>query len=333
MPVIARPECPETIDLPVRKAIVAAETDVLVVGGGPAGIGASFGAAGAGARVVLAERYGFLGGNATAALVTYFMSYYVEKTAPSGQLSSTPIIAGALEKLLSLVISLGGAVPPSQKSGYIVSFDPEIFKFATERMLDESGIQFLFHSFASGVIHGGDLEAVVFETKSGPLIIRAKVVIDCTGDGDLAVSAGAPCKIGRVDDGLVQPMTMMFRAGEFNRFKFETYVKEHPEQWKGVHGLWDLIQKATREGRLELPREDILFFNTIHDREVSINSSRITHALGIDVWDLTRAELEGRRQVQQIARFLKEYVPGFAETYILQTGVECRGQRNQKDFR
>ena len=115
-------------------------------------------------------------------------------------------------------------------------------------------------------------------------------------------------------------MTLMFRIVEFNRSRFEAYGKEHPGQWLGVHGLWELIQKATTEGKLNMPREDILFFNTPHEEELNINSTRIK-ALGTDVWDLTRAEYECRRQVRQIARFLKEYVPGFEETYVVQTGV------------
>ncbi len=188
-------------------------------------------------------------------------------------------------------------------------------------MLEQSGVKFLFHSFASGVIGETKVEGVIFETKSGPLVIKAKTIIDCTGDGDIAAYAGAPYKIGREADGLVQPMTLMFRIVEFNRSRFEAYIKEHPGQWRGVHGLWELIQKATEEGKLNLPREDILFFNTPHEKELNINSTRITGALGVDVWDLTRAEYEGRRQVQQIARFLKEYVPGFEETYVIQTGV------------
>jgi hypothetical protein len=321
MPALARPERPETIDLPVRKAVVAAETDVLVVGGGPAGIGASLGAAGAGARVILSERYGFLGGNATAALVTYFMSYYVEKNTPPGRSSGEPIIAGALEKFLGRVISLGGALPPSQQTGYIVSFDPEVFKLAADQLLEESGVQILFHSLASSVIGGGKATGAVFETKSGPLVVRAKVLIDCTGDGDIAVSSGAPYKIGRINDGLVQPMTLMFLINEFDSSQFDAYAKQHPDQWQGVHGLWELICKATEDGRLNLPREDILFFKTSHEKELNINSTRITGVLGTDVWDLTRAELEGRRQVRQIARFLRDYVPGFSETYVAETGM------------
>jgi hypothetical protein len=328
MPVLPHPVKIVSIDLPSRQAKVVAETDVLVVGGGPAGLGAAAGAADAGAEVILTERYGFLGGNATAALVTYFMSFYIQKPdrvtdnpADSRCRPCEPIIAGVVKKYLDMMLDIGGAVPPSSDTGFIISFDPELFKFVAEKMLDQNGVRFLLHSFASGVIGKDKLGGVIFETKSGPLVIKAKMIIDCTGDGDIAAYAGAPYKIGRDVDGLVQPMTLMFRIAEFNRDKFNSYVKEHPDQWKGVHGLWELVRKATAEGKIDLPREDILFFNALHEKELNINSTRIIGALGVDIWDLTRAEYEGRRQVQKITRFLKEYVPGFAEAYVIQTGT------------
>src|ERR671923_305 len=101
------------------------------------------------------------------------------------------------------------------------------------RSLDEAGVQFLFHAFASDVIGGRHPEGVVFETKSGPVVIRARVIVDCTGDGDLAARAGAPFEVGREGDNLVQPMTLMFRMVEFERAAFAAYVKAHPGQWRG----------------------------------------------------------------------------------------------------
>jgi hypothetical protein len=116
-------------------------------------------------------------------------------------------------------------------------------------------------------------------------------------------------------------MTLMFRMVEFERAAFEGYVKEHPDQWRGVHGLWDLVKKATAAGELELPREDMLFFATPHDREVSVNTTRVNRVLGIDVWDLTYAEWQGRKQMRQITTFFKKYVPGFEKSYMAQSGV------------
>jgi len=331
MPALPRPSRAEIVTLPPRRAELAAETDVLVVGGGPSGIGAALGAADAGAQVVLAERYGFLGGNATAALVMPLMSFHTQRAAfeqpgatrlfPTDHCPGEPVVAGALARLLERLVRTGGAIAPSLDTGYTVPFDPEGFKLAALELLDEAGVHFLFHAFASDVVPDGPLRGVVFETKSGPVVVRARVVIDCTGDGDVAVRAGAAYEIGRDEDGLVQPMTLMFRMVRFDEAAFDVYVRAHPDQWRGVHGLWDLIQKASEAGELDLPREDILFFGTPHEGEVSVNSTRVMGLLGCDVYDWSLAEVLSRRQMRQIADFLRRHVPGFERAYVAQSGV------------
>jgi hypothetical protein len=332
MPILKRPEEKLKVILPPRKATLAATTDVLVIGGGPAGIGAAIGAAKAGSDVVIVEKFGFLGGNATAALVMPLMSFHTQKYAidntgmtgkflPTDHGPGDPVIAGALQELLERLVKSGGAIAPSLDTGYVVPFDPEIFKIVALQLMDAYHIKMLFHSFASGIYDENGAKGVVLETKSGPLVILANNIVDCTGDADIAVSAGAKYMIGRDGDHLVQPMTLMFRMVEFQKTAFEAYVKKHPQEWKGVHGLWDLIKHATEKGELDLPREDILFFGTPHPNELSVNSTRITKVLGTDVWDLSYAEWEGRRQVNQIAAFFKKYVPGFEDSYIAQTGV------------
>ena len=329
MPALKRPDAPIRLQLPPRQALLAGETDVLVVGGGPAGLGAAVAAADAGASVVLVERYGFLGGNATAALVMPLMSFHTQVPTPEKKGATTllptdhgpgeAVVDGVLGRLLKRLVRAGGAIPPSLATGYVVPFDPEWFKLIALELLDEAGVKFLFHAFATGILPGQ--EGVVFETKSGPVAIKAKVIVDCTGDGDIALQAGAPCEIGRAD-GLVQPMTLMFRVTDFHRAAFEAYVRDNPKEWRGVHGLWALVRRATQEGELDLPREDMLFFATPHDNEVSVNSTRVTRVCGTDVWDLSYAEWCSRRQMRQIAAFLRHYVPGFEESYVVQSGVQ-----------
>ncbi|MFP5363812.1 MAG: FAD-dependent oxidoreductase [Thermoleophilia bacterium] len=333
MPPLQPPEHAEQLTLPARRARVAARPDVVVVGGGPAGIGAALGAARAGADVVLAERYGFLGGNATVALVMPLMSWHNEvrgarargvdeplRLLPDDHGPGEPVVAGALLELIERLLRRRGAIAPSEETGYTVPLDPEAYKSAALELLDEAGVRYLLHAFASGVTgRPRRPEGVVLETKSGPLVIRAPVVVDATGDGDLAAAAGAEYEVGR-DDGLVQPMTLMFRIADFEREHFERYVREHPDQWRGVSGLWELIEQARAAGELDLPREDMLFFSTPHEHELSVNSTRVSGVLGIDVFDLTRAEQLARRQMDQIMRFLRKRVPGFADAYVVQSG-------------
>ncbi|MHB9155238.1 MAG: FAD-dependent oxidoreductase [Endomicrobiales bacterium] len=331
MPPLERPRERKTFDLPPRAAISAAQADVLVVGGGPAGLGAAVGAAQAGAKVILAERYGFPGGNATVGLVTMFTTFYTRARRkvrpgeftlfPTDHGPGEPVIAGVLETLIDRMVRAGGALPPILQTGHTVPFDPEVFKMAAMDLLDEAGVKFLFHAQASGIIGKDRVEGVVFETKSGPVTITARVIVDCTGDGDVAFWAGAPFQVGRDEDGLTQPMTLYFRVLGFEKQPFSDYVRDHPDQWDGVFGLWDLIEKATKAKELKLPREDILMFATPNEHEISVNSTRVVKVFGTDVWDLTNAEWQSRRQMRQIAAFLKKYVPGFERSFVVQTAV------------
>jgi hypothetical protein len=109
-------------------------------------------------------------------------------------------------------------------------------------------------------------------------------------------------------------------------------VRRNPGQWHGVLGLWTLVEEATKAGELQLEREDILFFGTPHEGEVSVNSTRVRRVLGTDVWDLTDAEWQSRRQMRQVAAFFRKYVPGFEHAYVAQSGVNV-GVRETRRIR
>ncbi len=329
MPPLKPPAQQTVVNLPPARALDAGETDVLIVGGGPAGLGAALGAAWSGAGTVLCEQYGFLGGNATAALVAPLASWYTQSPSPEREGApdllptdhgeGRPAIGGALAVLVERLVRIGGAVPPASQTGYVLPFDAEAFKHVACELLDEAGVHFLLHAFAVDAFERA-CPHVVFATKSGLVVLRARAVVDCTGDGDIAARLGARYEVGR-EDGLVQPMSLIFQLAHFQHAAFATYVAAHPRDWRGVHGLWDLVCAATEAGELDLPREDILFFATPRPDEVTVNSTRIVKVLGTDVWDLTYAEWAGRRQMRQLLAFFTKYVPGFSDTYVAESAA------------
>lgn len=316
-----------TVLEPARETPVAATTDVLVVGGGPAGVAAAVAASRTGAKVLLAERYGFLGGMATAALVGPLMSYHTAGTsdAESDGTTTQPeqVIAGLVDELVLRMVAIGGAVPPSPAWEYMVLVDAEAFKTVTRQLVIESGVRLLLHSQAVGVVRDQNrVKGVIFETKSGRLAVLADVVVDATGDGDVSAWAGALFEVGRDEDGLCQPMSLVFKLGDVDLGRFQEYVQSHPGEFRLAQGLRTLVEEAARRGDLEMIREDLLLFPTPAAGEVVVNSTRVTRASGIDVWDLTAAEIEGHRQAEMLVRFFRKYVPGFERARLLQTAPQ-----------
>jgi len=240
------------------------EFDVVVVGGGLGGFSAAVSAARNGASTLLLERYGFLGGMATAGLVNPFMSFHV---------GGREIIKGILREVIERLTEMGGYNPKNR------SFDPEIMKYILDRMALEAGVELLYHTvFIDSVVsEGGYIKGILIYNKSGLSLVMGKMFVDGTGDGDLAVSAGAPFEKGRASDGLTQPMTLNFDLAAVN-------FKELPSGEE----LNEAYRKAKIRGEITCPRENLLWFRTTRDGLIHFNTTRILKVDGTNGRDLTR---------------------------------------------
>ncbi len=282
---------------------------VLVAGGGPAGLAAATAAARQGVPTTLIERYGFLGGMATAGLVNPFMLW----DAGLGQL-----VGGIFQEMLDRMAARGG-YPSARQPG---AFEPEVFKSAADELCLEAGVEVRLHTYvADADVEDARIASVRTESKSGAETWPADVYIDCTGDADLACRAGVPCDHGRKEDGLAQPMTLNFRMANVE-------VDRMPPR-EDINRLYDT---AKAEGRVSCPRENVLFFYALQPDVVHFNTTRVTGRSGVDASDLTSAEIEARRQTRDLVQFLVSRVPGFENAYLQQTAAQI-GIRESRRIR
>ena len=262
------------------------DVDVIVVGGGPGGIGAAVAAALLGARTLLCEQYGFLGGMATAGLVEPFMWSGLE-----GQRFDT----GIFREWCAAMERMGGLAPNGS------TFCSEVAKLAAEHLCLDAGVQLLYHvQLDRPVMAGRDIDCVLMLGKSGLTAHRARVFVDATGDADLAARAGCRIEYGRPEDGQVQPMTLCFDMAGVD-------LAAMP----GQHVINELYQKARAEGRVHCPRENVLWFRTLEPDRIHFNTTRIVGYRATDTLSYSEAEVEGRRQVVEYVEFLRRDVPGF----------------------
>ena len=299
------------------------QTDVLVVGGGPAGVAAASTAARQGLKVILLEKYGFCGGAAVAGMSGTICGAYLA----SNDSKSKPerLVYGFLDDFIKVMESKGGLTPPVRYGKtFVLVHDPAVWRDAADDLLQKSGVKILYHSTVTDVlIEGKDRVAgVIAYTKQGKLSVRAKVTIDASGDADVTAMSGFKTFMGM--NGVVQNPTMFFRITNVNMKEFlaklggDTIVSEEVQ---------NLITNLNQSKKYFLPRSKIFLFPTPRPGEILCNATRLIGRDGrelnpIYVEDITEAEIQGRIQVREYARFLKDYYAGCQNSYLVDTGVQ-----------
>ncbi len=302
---------PRTLTEPSRQTPVWGEFDVVVLGGGPAGIAAAAAAARGGERTLLVEGYGFLGGMGTAAGVTNFCGLHANVHGTIRQ-----VVHGVAGDLLDRMTALGGLNAPHVLFGGKIAaqaYDNAAFKIAADELVLEAGAQLLFHAQAVGVVMNSPREigALLVETKSGRQAIIARTFIDCSGDGDLSAHAGVPFEKGTDGHGMMYPSTM-FRVNGVDPVKAG-------DAW---NHFGRLQAEAEAKGR-KFARRSPIIRPQKNPVEWRANVTQLSNADGspvdgTDAAQLSRGEVEGRRQIVDFFRFLRESAPGFENAYILE---------------
>lgn len=304
-------------DLPILATV-----DVLVVGGGAAGVAAAETAASREKNTWLIEKYGFCGGAAVAGLSGTICGMFMgtdDKNAAPEQ-----VVFGFTERFRQALADKGGVTEP-QKYGktFTVTHDPLKWREVADDLLENAGVTTLFHTAVIGVIMDKDaFKGVVIESNAGQSVILAQMIVDASGDAALIARAGFDYYFG--DNGVIQNPTMFFRVGGVD---VEKYLDYYGTDTICPPKVTENLIAADAEGDYDLPRKKIWIFPTTRPNELMVNATRLAGQDGrvlnvIDPKDFTEAEIFGRRQVRDYARFLNHYVPGCENAYVVDTGVE-----------
>jgi FAD dependent oxidoreductase len=294
---------------PARQTPIDGEYDVVVLGGGPAGLAAAAAAAMHGRKTVLIERYGFLGGMGTAAGVTNFCGLHANV---HGEMRR--VVFGVADDLLARIDGYGGLNAPHVVLGKTMAqaYDTAAYKCAADDLLLAHGVEIRFHTLAAGLLMDDDatIKALLVETKSGRRAILGRVFIDCSGDGDLAAFAGAPFEQGDAHGNMLYP-SMMFRLNGVD-------PQAAGEAWKSIP---ELMAAAEKRG-VSFPRKGAIVRPQKHSVEWRVNVTQLKNANGraidgTDARQLDIGEIEGRRQAMAFFEFLRREAPGFQNAYVV----------------
>lgn len=317
--------------------------DVIVAGGGISGASAAISAARCGARTLVVEQNGFLGGMLTAGGVAPMMTFHAgEKQVVKG------IPGELIDRLKKKGKSPGHIFDTTTYVNTVTPFDHEGMKLELELMLKESGGEILYHTMVAEVeTKEGNIKSITVCNKAGLSKLTAKVYVDATGDADISEWAGVGYTFGRSSDNMAQPMTMSIRMINVNIDEIKNYVRmninEFPE-YMGDTGIIDkacklslggfdkILKEAQEKREITFKRERVLFFEGNNKGEVIINTTRITNLPSTDPWCLSRAETEGRRQADELVAFLKNKIPGFADSCVGFTGPSI-GVRSSRQIK
>lgn len=305
--------------------------DVIVVGGGPAGVCAAISAAREGVKTLIVEQNGFCGGMATAGMVGPFMTCY-----DAG--GETMIIKGLFEEIVERLVEKGFAIHPRDVMGgtaftswikighdHVTPFESEGLKLVLDEMLCEAGVDILYHTtFLEPILENKKIKGIKVASKSGIQEIEAKVVIDCTGDGDVAYRCKVPFEMGNEELGLIQPATMFYHISNVDSDALEADIQANINNFYRKDGVnyrslhWR-VTEARENGDWSLDRVSIGIFRMPKKDEWCVNTSRIMGVDSTNNESLTKAEIIGRQQADEITRFFRKYVPGCEDARVKAT--------------
>jgi hypothetical protein len=302
----------ESFTIPATSVPVVARPDVCVVGGGAAGIAAAVGAARCGLKVLLVEKYGFCGGATVAGLSGTICGLY-----SSGERPERIVFGFAGEFHDRLAALCGAGQPAPFGRTLLIPHDSFVWKEVADSYLRDEGIEVLYHTnFVAAYSESGRVNTLIVRAPEGLRAIRPRAVIDASGDAEVVHSIGAGTTMGR--DGIVQTPTMIFRLGGVDMARFMNL-----DQCE----ICTQVAEADRSGAYRLPRHHVYLFPIPKGRDVLCNMTRITFPdgsipTGISGADISFAEMEGRLQAREYSRFLKDKIPGFQNSYLIDTGAQ-----------